>query len=228
LQDSHSAVAPVARHLGFQYENLEQQRVTSTFGMWVFLSTEILFFGGLFTAYLVYRNTYPVAWAEASAEMKFWFGTINTAILLCSSLTMAMAVHSAQMDRRKLLLLFLVATLLLGAAFMTLKGFEYYAEWKEHHVPGQNFEMPKNATDPRHSEMFFGLYFTMTGLHAFHMSVGLLVGLVLLYMAWRGDFGPIYHTPIENFGLYWHFVDIIWIFLYPLLYLVSAGKARHV
>lgn len=226
MQDSHTTVAPV-RHLGFQYETLEQQRLSSTFGMWIFLATEILFFGGLFTAYLVYRNTYPAAWSEASAEMKFWFGTINTGILLCSSLTMAMAVYSAQTDRRRLLVLFLLATLVLGMGFLVLKGFEYHAEWVEHHVPGPNFEMPKGATDPRHSEIFFGLYFTMTGLHAVHMTVGLLIGAIILYLAWRGEYGPLYHTPVENFGLYWHFVDVIWIFLYPLLYLVGSGKVHH-
>ncbi len=221
MSDSHSHAAGTHERLGFQFDTLEQQRLSSTFGMWIFLATEILFFGGLFTAYLVFRNTYPAAWSEASAEMKFWFGTINTGILLCSSLTMAMAVHSAQVGKRNRIVLFMALTLALGAAFLVLKGFEYHAEYVEHHVPGAQFEMPKGSTDPRHSEIFFGLYFTMTGLHAVHMTAGLLVGIFVLYFGWRGHYGPEYHNPLENFGLYWHFVDVIWIFLYPLLYLVG-------
>jgi len=233
-----AALSGVAGHAGHGVEghhprqqhhfySMDQQLEASTLGMWVFLVTEIMFFGGLFCAYLIYRYLYFDSFAAASSTIDVKWGAINTAVLICSSLTMAMAVHSAQTDRRKLLIIFLIATLLLGAAFMTLKGFEYYAEWKEHHVPGEHFEMPKGSTDARHSEIFFGLYFTMTGLHAVHMTIGLGVGLVLLFMARRGDFGPLYHTPIENFGLYWHFVDIIWIFLYPLLYLVAIGKAHH-
>jgi cytochrome c oxidase subunit 3 len=220
LHDSHSATATPSKYLAFQFEDLEQQHGVANLGMWVFLATEIVFFGALFTGYVVYRNLYPLAWAQASAAMKFWFGTINTGLLIGSSLTMALAVHAAQTGARKLLVGFLLLTLLLGTMFLGLKAVEYTDEYHEHHVPGAHFQFPE-GTDPQHSEVFFALYFIMTGLHAVHMTAGILVGAFIAFFAWRGRYAPEYYTPVENFGLYWHFVDVIWIFLYPLLYLVA-------
>jgi len=218
--DSRTA-APPAKYLAFQFEDLEQQHNTSTLGMWVFLATEILFFGGLFTGYLVYRNLYHQAWVEASTKgMQYWKGTINTVVLICSSLTMAMGVHSAQVGKRKLIVLFLVLTMLLGCTFLVIKSFEYHQEYVEHHIPGPNFQFPE-ATDARHAELFFALYFIMTGLHSLHMIIGVAVVAFITLRAWQGAYAPEYYNPVENVGLYWHFVDIIWIFLYPLLYLVT-------
>jgi len=220
LPHSSTAAVPASKHLQFQFEDLEQQRLSSTLGMWIFLATEILFFGALFTGYLVYRTLYPQAWMDGSRATLFNIGTTNTAVLICSSLTMALAVHAAQIGQRKLIVIFLLITLLLGATFLGLKGFEYYTEYREHHVPGQNFQFPESA-DPRHVAIFFAFYFVMTGLHAVHMTAGLVVGSFIAFFAWRGDYTAEYHVTVENFGLYWHFVDVIWIFLYPLLYLVA-------
>ena len=221
MPDSQTAAVPPSRHLAFQFEDLEQQHTTSTFGMWVFLATEILFFGGLFTGYLVYRILYHQAWVDASTlGMQYWKGTTNTVVLICSSLTMAMGVHSAQVGKRKLLVVFLILTMILGCTFLVIKGFEYHHEYVEHHVPGPNFSFPE-STDARHAELFFALYFIMTGLHTLHMIIGVGAVAVITWLGWKGHYTPEYYNPVENVGLYWHFVDVIWIFLYPLLYLVS-------
>ena len=185
--------------------------------------------GGLFAAYLIYRNLYNPAFVIASSSIDVKLGAINTAVLICSSLTMAMAVHSAALGARKLLILFLVATLGLGGVFLGIKAVEYHQKYVEHHVPGASFSFehepipghPDQYANPRHAQNFFALYFIMTGLHALHMIVGLGIFTWLLIMAWRGRFTPEYHTPLEIGGLYWHFVDIIWIYLFPLLYLID-------
>ncbi len=216
---------------------MEQQREASTFGMWVFLITEIMFFGGLFCAYLIFRNLYHPAFVAASNTLDVTLGTTNTAVLICSSLTMAMAVHSAHIGSRKLLMLFLVATMVLGTAFLVIKGVEYYQKYAEHHIPGITFssaefvhpkvEPGKKGPEPlspdmaHHTQIYFGLYFAMTGMHAVHMIIGMGLLTFLLWMAYRNAFTPQHYTWVENFGLYWHFVDIIWIFLFPLLYLIS-------
>ena len=205
--------------LAHQFDNLDQQREASTLGMWVFLVTEVLFFGGLFAAYSIYRGWYPAAFAAASHEMVVWAGTTNTVVLITSSLTMALAVHAAQAGERQRLMLFLVVTMVLGAAFLGIKAFEYYTEFAEHHVPGLGFQF--EAEHFRHAQVFFSLYFVMTGLHAAHMIIGLGIMAVMLWWSWRGTITKDYHSPIEISGLYWHFVDIVWIFLFPLLYLIG-------
>ena len=213
---SESAHHPALAH---QFDTLGQQVEASTLGMWVFLATEVLFFGGLFVTYLVYRAAYPAAFAAASHELDILLGTINTGVLITSSLTMAMAVRSAQLGDRRLLMLFLVATMLLGSVFLGIKGVEYYEKFVEHHVPGPGFQF--EAEYARHARIFFSLYFMMTGLHAVHMIAGIGVLLVMLAFAWRGAISSTYYSPIEISGLYWHFVDIVWIFLFPLLYLIG-------
>jgi cytochrome c oxidase subunit III len=190
--------------------------------MWVFLVTEVLFFGGLFVTYLVYRNWYPEAFTAASREMIVWAGTTNTFVLITSSLTMALAVHAAQLGNRRLLMVFLVITMALGCVFLGIKAFEYYTEYVEHHVPGMGFQF--EAEHFQHAQLFFSLYFMMTGLHALHMIIGLGIMSVMLWWSYRGVITPEYTNPIEISGLYWHFVDIVWIFLFPLLYLIG----RHV
>ena len=216
----------IAEHpaaLAHQFESLGQQKEAAALGMWVFLATEMLFFGGLFITYTIYRSWYPDAFVAASHELVIWAGTVNTAVLITSSLTMALAVHAAQTGERRGLNLFLVATILLGGVFLGIKAFEYRTEWVAHHVPGLTFQFEEPYA--RHAQLFFSLYFVMTGLHAVHMIIGLGVMAVMLWWSIRGTITPEYYSPIEVTGLYWHFVDIVWIFLFPLLYLI--GRHGH-
>jgi cytochrome c oxidase subunit 3 len=205
--------------LAAHFEDLDQQHAAGWLGMWVFLATEVMFFGGLFTGYAVYRWRYPAAFAAASGELEVKLGAVNTAVLICSSLTMALAVHAAQQGRRRTLVGFLAATMVLGAAFLGIKGIEYAHKFEHHLVPGGAFLFADPHARP--AEVFFSFYFGMTGMHALHMVIGLGVLAVLLGQAWRGRFTPEHHAGIEMAGLYWHFVDIIWIFLFPLLYLIG-------
>ena len=205
--------------LAHQFDTLEQQKEASTLGMWVFLVTEVLFFGGLFTAYSIYRAWYPAAFAAASHELDVVLGTINTVVLITSSLTMALAVHAAETGERRLVMLFLLLTMVLGAAFLGIKGVEYHHKFVEHHVPGPDFMFEPEHF--RHAQIFFSLYFLMTGLHALHMVIGFGILSWMLWWTWRGTITHDYASPIEISGLYWHFVDIVWIFLFPLLYLIG-------
>ncbi|MEX2303922.1 MAG: cytochrome c oxidase subunit 3 family protein [Bryobacterales bacterium] len=202
-----------------QFDDAEQQFEASSLGMWVFLLTEVMFFGGLFIGYIVYRTAYPEAWAEGSNTLDVMLGGMNTAVLICSSLTMALAVHAAQTGNRKLIILFLVLTIVFGAVFLGVKAVEYSHKFHEHHVPGPSFQFEGEHSQA--AQLFFSFYFAMTGVHAVHMIIGIGYLLLLIYQAWKGLFTADYFTPVEMFGLYWHFVDIIWIFLYPLLYLVG-------
>jgi cytochrome c oxidase subunit 3 len=239
LSDSHAPALHPARHhdpaLLEQFDTIEQQKDTSQLGMWVFLITEIMFFGGLFGAYLIYRNLYNPAFVAASSSINITYGAINTAVLICSSLTMAMAVHSAALGARKLLIFFLVATLVLGGVFLGIKAVEYHDKYTEHHIPGANFdfnydlkkgEKPIPADVATQTSIFFALYFAMTGMHALHMIIGVGLLLFLIWRVYHGAYPPHHYTMIENFGLYWHFVDIVWIFLFPLLYLVSRSSVH--
>jgi len=223
------SVARATQHprLQHHFDNLDQQFEASALGMWLFLVTEILFFGGLFAAYMIYRLMYPRAFAEASHELDILLGGVNTAVLIGSSLTMAMAVWSAQLGKRSGQLLFLALTIGLGLVFLGIKAVEYSHKFEHHLVPGPNFRF-EAAHDPIHSQLFFSLYFVMTGLHALHMVIGIAIMSVLFVMAWLGRFTKAYHTPVEVSGLYWHFVDIVWIFLFPLLYLIDRhGPVVH-
>jgi cytochrome c oxidase subunit 3 len=222
MSDRSSALAYGPPAVPHQFEDRAQQAEVSILGMWVFLVTEILFFGGLFLTYSVYRYWYPAAFAAASHEMVVWAGTLNTVVLITSSLTMALAVHAAQAGERRTLIVFLIATMALGCVFLGVKAFEYRAEFLEHHLPGSGFQF--ESAFARQAQIFFSLYFLMTGLHALHMIIGLGVMAVMLWWSWRGVITAQYSSPIEISGLYWHFVDIVWIFLFPLLYLVG----RHV
>jgi cytochrome c oxidase subunit 3 len=209
--------------LQHQFDTMAGQREAASLGMWVFIVTEILFFGGLFATYSIYRSAYAQAFQAASHELHIWLGTINTAVLISSSFTMALAVRAAQTGSRRATIVCLILTVVLGSAFLGIKGVEYAREFAEHHVPGPHFEF-----DPAYApqaQIFFSLYFVMTALHAVHMIVGLGVLLVMLWMSVRGRFSPAYYTPLEISGLYWHFVDIVWIFLLPLLYLVGRHGA---
>jgi cytochrome c oxidase subunit 3 len=222
LPDSTTTTATgayAARSLHRHFADMEQQRETATLGMWLFLVTEIMFFGGMFAAYLIYRTSYFAAWRAGSEHMNFWYGTINTIVLICSSLTVALAVHAAQLGNRKTLVWLLIATILFGGVFMGIKVVEYHEHWVRHEFPGPTFHF--DGPDPRHVELFFWLYFVMTGFHALHLLIGIGVMVVIATFAWLGHYGPEYHNPVEIAGLYWHFVDVVWIYLYPLLYLIS-------
>ena len=212
--------APPVHHPALQhhFRDLATQKDASAFGMWVFIAQEMLFFGGLFMMYTVYRAVYPRGFAEASHHLDWKLGAFNTAVLIGSSLTMAMAVHAAAVGRRKPTVVYLLLTIALGSVFLGIKVFEYADKFEHHLVPGPAFQFPGPNAAP--AEIFYSLYFAMTGLHALHMVIGIPIIAVVGWLAWRGRYGPDYHTPVEITGLYWHFVDIVWIFLFPLLYLI--------
>ena len=240
------------------FDDLEQQKEASTFGMWVFLLTEIMMFGGLFAAYLIYRIKYYDAFVAGSSSIDVKWGFINTLVLIGSSLTMALAVSAAQRGIVRLQQIFIVLTMILGVVFLGIKAIEYDQKYVEHHIPGGIFgtfdpvtkyggedniaqqeqerlekgskERPALSPEAaeqaakqtaKQTEIFFCFYFAMTGLHALHMIIGLVLMTYLLIRVSRREFGPQYYTPVELGGLYWHFVDIVWIFLFPLLYLIN-------
>jgi cytochrome c oxidase subunit 3 len=208
-----------ATALAHQFDDLTQQYEASNLGMWLFLLTEIMFFGGLFAGYTVYRTFYPAAFVEGSHHLDVLLGGINTAVLLGSSLTMALAVHAAQTGRRWPLVGLLLLTMLLGLVFLGIKSIEYGHKFAEHLVPGPQFAYA--GPHAGQVQLFFGFYFGMTGMHALHMVIGIGLLAILTFLSWRGHFSPVYYTPVELLGLYWHFVDIVWIFLFPLLYLLG-------
>lgn len=218
-----------------QFDDVAQQHEASVLGMWVFLATEVLFFGGLFAAYLVYRTLHPEAFIIGSQAQLVWLGGVNTAVLLCSSLTMALAVRAAQLRQRPRMVVLLIATMIFGAAFLGIKAFEYHRDWEEKLVPGLRFDRRPGAEGAvghlagkavpletvQGVEMYFVLYFFMTGLHAIHLIIGIVVVGIMAWLGgtrWLSGCGE---THVDVTGLYWHFIDIVWVFLYPLLYLVD-------
>ncbi|MFN8065025.1 MAG: cytochrome c oxidase subunit 3 family protein [Vicinamibacterales bacterium] len=218
--DAHAHHPALAHH----FESLDAQKEASVLGMWLFLVTEILFFGGALTAYMIYRTWYPDAFAVASSEIAILPGAINTAVLILSSLTMALAVHAAQTGERGKILVFIAITMVLGAAFLGIKAYEYHEKYVEGHIPGLGLPFRFEEEYYRPAQIFFSIYFVLTGLHALHMIIGLGIMTWMLVLTRKGVITPEYYAPIEISGLYWHFVDIVWIFLFPLLYLIG----RHV
>ena len=236
VHEPHEHVfVPQHRH---HFETEEQQREAGSFGMWLFLLTEIMFFGGLFFAYLLYRNWYYDAFVPASNQLSIPLGGANTAILITSGFFMALGVWAAEVRAKALLVIFLILTTLFGIAFLGIKYVEYKEKWDKNHIPGASFDIsefvnpPKDATGKatqkplppdvaEKTQIFFFLYFAMTGMHALHMIIGIGLLFWLIWRAQRGEFTSGYVAPIENFGLYWHFVDIVWLFLFPLLYLIN-------
>lgn len=223
----HEASHPALQH---HFENMEQQREAASIGMWVFLVTEIMFFGGMFLAYTLYRSSYPEAFASASNHLSLTLGAVNTGVLIFSSFTMALAVYSAQTGNRRNQVICLALTIALGLTFLGIKAVEYHEKYVDKLIPGEL--IPGHRFDPgkvhllpgaakQNVEMFYWIYFAMTGMHALHMIIGVALLSVILFFAARGRYGPEYHNPVEISGLYWHFVDIVWIFLFPLLYLLG-------
>jgi cytochrome c oxidase subunit 3 len=212
-------MAEHATVLAHQFDDLPQQYASTHLGMWLFLLTEIMFFGGLFTGYTVYRSAYAAAFIAGSHHLDIVLGGINTAVLIGSSLTMVLAVHAAQSGQRRLLVGFLWLTILLGTVFLGIKAIEYHHKFAEQLFPGQGFvHAEPHAGQVR---LFFGFYFAMTGMHALHMVIGMALLAWFSLRGWRGRYSPEYYAPVELLGLYWHFVDIVWIFLFPLLYLLG-------
>ncbi|HZV04349.1 MAG TPA: cytochrome c oxidase subunit 3 [Gemmataceae bacterium] len=232
---SRAAPAGPARHAGptilaHHFASLEQQRETATFGMWMFLATEVLIFGAVFTCYAVYRLRYAADFEAASARLNILIGSINTIVLLSSSLTMALSVHATRVGRRQMLLTCLLLTILLGGMFLGFKVVEYYKDYVENLVPGLAFdpsewtkvEGTEGPVHPQRVQLMLVFYYIMTGLHAAHMIVGMGLLIWLVVEARKGLLTPVRYMPVEVIGLYWHFVDIVWIFLLPLLYLTGT------
>jgi cytochrome c oxidase subunit III len=236
-----------------QFETLEQQKETASLGMWIFLVTEVMFFGGIMLAYTINRHTYYHAFAMGSQTLSIQLGTLNTGVLLASSFTMAMTVWAAQVGKKKLISMFLMLTIVLGFIFLGVKYVEYAQKFHHHLVPGRNFDIAYCVNNPSkcedisaqdmekereeitaameadpdlnaHAQLYYSAYFGMTGLHALHMIIGAGLLFWLLRGSLAGRFSPEWNTPVDLVGLYWHFVDIVWIYLFPLLYLIDRHK----
>lgn len=202
-----------------QYASLAQQGEAAQLGMWVFLATETMFFGALIFTYYLYRHAYPAEVAHAGKDAVLWCGSVNLGLLLTSSLTMVLAINAAAQGRRREAVCWLLATAVLGLTFLGIKGLEYYLDYDDQVVPALNFIM-KPGEAPA-GELFWVYYFIATGLHALHMSIGIALVLYMTVLVYRGDVSPAYYAPIEVVGLYWSFVDAVWVFLYPTIYLVG-------
>jgi cytochrome c oxidase subunit III len=223
-------LAAKSSHLAHHFATARQQHDAAALGMWIFLATELMLFGGLFLAYTVYRIRNPVAFEAASGQLNLAFGAVNTVVLLTSSLTMALAVYWVQIGEQRRVVLGLIGTALLGTAFLVIKGFEYHADYQENLMPGLAFDPQEwierglRVEQVKGVEMFLVIYYIMTGLHAVHLVIGITLIAILAAMAWRERFTPAYYYPVEVGGLYWHFVDVIWVFLLPLLYLAGVRQ----
>jgi cytochrome c oxidase subunit 3 len=215
----HDSAELHAAHVAHQFDDAEQQKEAVTLGMWLFLAQEVMFFGGMFLGYTVYRSMYYGPLAEASHHLDIWLGALNTGVLLCSSLTMALAVRAAQTDERQKLQRYLLLTMALGTVFLIVKAFEYSHKFEQGLIPGVHFSL--EGVTQRPQQIFYSFYFAMTGMHALHMVIGIVLMGVIYWMARRGRYSSAYYNPVEMSGLYWHFVDIVWIFLFPLLYLIQ-------
>jgi cytochrome c oxidase subunit 3 len=206
-------------HLAHHFSDDEQQRESAKLGMWIFLLTEILLFGGLFCAYAVFWMWNPEMFHSAHRQLNVSLGALNTFVLISSSVTIALAIHYIQLRRRKVSVALLGATILLAAAFLVVKYFEYAHKFHLGQLPGKYYTF--TGVEGNNPHIFFSLYFMMTGLHGLHVVAGIVAIGWVLRRTLRGDFSDAYYTPMEMTGLYWHLVDLIWIFLFPLLYLLG-------
>jgi cytochrome c oxidase subunit 3 len=210
-----------ARRLQLQFDDLAKQRHAALLGMWLFLGSEILLFSGLFALYGGYRATYGAAFAEAVGHTTHWAGVVMTLVLLTSSLAVAMAVEAAREDRRRALVAWLTGAIALGILFLCLKGYEYSLHFADGILPGVYYRYDK--LPPAAGNTFFNLYYLMTGLHALHVFGGVTALSVLAWLSHRGRYGADDHLPVETVGMYWHLVDVIWLFLWPMFYLLGSS-----
>ncbi|HEY8514003.1 MAG TPA: cytochrome c oxidase subunit 3 family protein [Candidatus Binatia bacterium] len=214
-----AAVAATEPYVAHQFDDAEQQYGAATLGMWFFIAQEVAFFGGALAAFAIYFYMYHDAFEAASNHLSLTLGLVNTVVLISSSLTMAMSVHAAQIGSVRGQIGWLLGTIVLGSTFLGIKAYEYAHKFHEGLVPGPIFTY--QGPDAAQHELFLSFYFVLTGLHAIHMIIGIGILAVLVVLAWKRWFGPGYYTPVEISGLYWHFVDLVWIFLFPLLYLLG-------
>jgi cytochrome c oxidase subunit 3 len=234
-RDALKLTALVRDRLEEQFENLGQQHESAALGMWIFLATEVMFFGVLFLGVGVYRYLYPMAFEKASERLNWVIGSLNTLLLLVSSLFMVLGVHNAKLGQNKRVVMFLCLTAALGLVFLALKSWEYYTDYRDNLIPGWRFDDSEWVTkdglrteDVPHVKLFLMFYWVMTGTHALHVTIGIVVVLTMAYLASHGHFSPQYYSPVDVTGLYWHFVDIVWIFLLPMLYLLGTHSAGDI
>ena len=214
---SHSTDHPA--NLAHHFSEVEQQKESAKLGMWLFLLTEVLLFGGLFCFYAIYRSWNPDIFHNAHVFLDVTMGTINTVVLITSSVTMALAIRSLQLDQKRAALWFLWSTLILAGVFLVIKYFEYSHKFHLGQLPGKYYTFEGiEGTNPH---IFFSVYFLMTGLHGIHVIAGMGVIASLIVRTYRNQFSSQYYTPVEMTGLYWHLVDLIWIFLFPMFYLIG-------
>jgi cytochrome c oxidase subunit 3 len=211
---------PFEHKVGHHFADAENEFTANKLGFWLFLATEILLFGGLFVAYVVFRSTYPMTFHEAHEHLSKPMGAINTVVLICSSFTMAMAVRASQTNQQRRLVWLLAVTIVCAFIFLIIKFFEYKAKIEHGYLPGYWYT-PHLPTDPPNGNIFFGLYFVMTGLHGLHVLGGIVAITWVLIKAKKGQFSSEWYTPVELVGMYWHLVDLIWIYLFPLFYLIG-------
>jgi cytochrome c oxidase subunit 3 len=206
-------------YLAHHFSEAEQQRESAKLGMWIFLITEVLLFSGLFTAYAVYRAWFPDMFMNAHKFLNLTLGTLNTLVLITSSVTVALAIRSMQLNNRRQTIIFLVVTLFLAATFLVIKYFEYSHKFHLGQLPGKYYTF--TGVEGTNPHVFFSVYFLLTGLHGIHVIAGMIAIGWVLRRTIKNHFSAEYYTPIENAGLYWHLVDLVWIYLFPLLYLIG-------
>jgi cytochrome c oxidase subunit 3 len=207
-------------HVAHHFESADQQFESNRMGVWLFLVTEVLFFGGLFCAFAVFRSWYFEGFVEAHLKLDKVMGALNTLVLITSSLTMALAVRAAQVSNKKFADVMLWITLICAGVFMVIKYGEYSHKFHDGLLPGGSFSA-EGFADPQGAGIFFAVYFMMTGVHGTHVLIGMGLILWLIIRNRKGHFSSRYYSPVENVGLYWHLVDLVWIYLFPLLYLVG-------
>lgn len=208
-------------HYAHHFRNADHEFVTSKEGIWLFMVTEILMFGGLFVGFFIFHHIYPEMFAEGAKSLDWRMGFTNTLVLIFSSFTMALAIHQIQTGKNKKAVMSLVITLLCAAIFMVIKYFEYTHKFHLGLFPGRYLDVAKVGAEHANLGMYFGFYYCMTGLHGIHVFIGMCLILWVMIRTIRGDFNPHYYTAVEGVGIFWHIVDLIWIFLFPLLYLVG-------
>ncbi len=213
----HTANSP--NFLAHHFSTVEQQRDSAKLGMWIFLLTEILLFGGLFCAYSVYRAWHPDMFYNAHKFLNVQLGTLNTVVLITSSLTMALSIRFIQVNDKKKAILFLISTLVFASVFLIVKYFEYSHKFHLGQLPGKYYTF--TGVEGSNPHIFFSIYFVMTGLHGIHIIAGIIVLVWVLVKMINNNFSAEYYTPVEMAGLYWHLVDLVWIYLFPLLYLIG-------